>query len=131
MAKKYIPKTFTDKMKWIDWKEILNTFLYSHPRRDGVPPNYVVGDNVNPIVSNNPNLLDDYATRTPLQGRVFTHDAAKVHSYIIPLISYNNVAEHFFSYKDNGNGREDFLALKDFYEWGRVKCQGRSSSRER
>ena len=48
---------------------------------------------------------------------LFTHDSAKVHSYIIRLISENNVAEqNFFPYKDNVNVREELLALKGFYE---------------
>ena len=59
MAKKSIPDTFTDKMKWIDWKAVLIHFLKSQTGRNGVPLNYAVRDNVNPIVSNNPNFLDN------------------------------------------------------------------------
>ena len=72
-----IPKTFTDKTKWIDWKVTLIIFLNSQPRSNGVPINHVVYNNVKPIVRNNPNFLYDYANITPLQGRVFVHDAAK------------------------------------------------------
>ena len=109
--------TFTDKMKWINWKITLIKFLKYQPRRNGFPLNYVIQNNFNPIIRNNPNFLDDYADRTQLQGRVFTHDAAKVHSYIISLISENNVAEQkVFPYKDNANCLEDLLDLKDFYE---------------
>ena len=110
-------KTFTDKMKHIDWKVTLIKFLKSQLGSNGVPLNYFVRDNVNPTVRNNPNFLDDYADRTPLQGRVLNHDASKVHSYIIILISENTVSEQkVLLYNDNTNYRENFLALKDLYE---------------
>ena len=115
--KNTMPKNFTEKMKWINWKVMLINFLKYQPGKNWVPLNYVVSDNVNPIVSNNPRFLDDYSDITPLQGKVFTHDSAKVHSYIVRLISEDTVAEHkVFSYKDNANGREELLTLKDFYE---------------
>ena len=93
VVKSDMTKTFTDKMKWIEWKVMLINFLKYQPVRNIVPLNYDVRDNVNPIVSNNPNVLDDYANRTPLQGRVYTRDSAKVHLYIISLISENNISE--------------------------------------
>ena len=83
MAKNAMPKTLTDKMKCIDWKVTLINFLKFHPGRNGFPLNYAVGDNVNPIVKNNSNFLDDHANRTPFQWRVFTHNEAKVQSYIL------------------------------------------------
>ena len=96
---------------------MLINFLKSHLGRNGVPLNYSVHDNFNPIVSNNTNLLDDYYNRTLLQGRVFTHDASKFHLYIISLISENTVDEQkIFPYNDNVNVQEEFLALKDFYK---------------
>ena len=104
-------------MKWINWKVALINFLESHPGRNGFSINYVVCDNINPIVRNNPNLLADYSDRTPLQGRVFTHDSAKFHLYIIFLVSENTVAEQkVLPYKNNANGQEEFLSIKDFYE---------------
>ena len=74
MAKNAMPETFTDKMNWIDWKVTLIKFLKSQPGRNGVSLNYVVRDNVNPIVRNKPNFLDGYADITLLQGRVFPRD---------------------------------------------------------
>ena len=71
MEKNAMHKTFTDKMRWIDWKVMLINFLKYRPRRNGVPLNYVVRDNINPIGRNNPYFFDDYADRTSLQGRVF------------------------------------------------------------
>ena len=48
---------------------------------------------------------------------MFTHDAYKVHYNIIILISDNTVSEQkVFPNKDNENGREELLTLKDFYE---------------
>ena len=101
-----MPKTFTYKMKWIDWEVMLINFHVSHPIRNVFSLNYVVRDTINPIASNKPKFLYDYNNRTPLQGEVFTHDATKVHSYIICLISENNVAEKkVLPHKDNANGR--------------------------
>ena len=63
------------------------------------------------------NFLDKYATKALLQGRAFDRDASKVHSYIICFISENNVAEQkVLPFKDDNNGRLDFIALRDFYE---------------
>ena len=125
MVKKAMPKTFTDKMKWIDWKVTTINFLKSHNRRNWVPLNYFIRDNVNPIASNNPKLWDDYTDRALLEGKVFTHVAAKVHLYIIRLVLEKTVAEQkCLPHMDNSNGREDFLALKDLYEgvWGNAKA---------
>ena len=92
MAKNTMLKNFTAMMKWINWKVTLINFLKSQPGSNGVPLNYAAHDNVKPIVRNNPNFLNDYSDKTQLQGEVFTHNAAKVHSYIIGLISDNIVA---------------------------------------
>ena len=63
------------------------------------------------------NFLDEYAARAPLQGRAFNHDVSKVHSYIIRFISENNVAEQkVLPFKDDNNGRLDFITLRGFYE---------------
>ena len=116
MAKNNMHKVFTDKMKWIGWKVTLIYFLKYHPGINGVPLKYFVHDNVKPTARYNPNLLDDYADRTLLQGRVFTHDAATVYLYTIRLISENTVDEQkVLLHKDNANGQEDFLDLRDFY----------------
>ena len=86
MAKNAMPKTFTDKMKWINCNVKFIIFLKSHPGSNGFPIHYVVCDDVNPIVRNNPNLWDYYDNRNQFQGRLFTHDASKFYSYIIRLI---------------------------------------------
>ena len=102
-------------MDWLEGHAI--NFLGYHTISIGVLLNYFVRDNANPIERNNPNFLDDYSNRTPLQGKVFTHDAAKVHSFIIYLISENTVAEQkFFPNNYNKNEQENFLTLKDSYE---------------
>ena len=117
MVKSARPKTFTEKIKWSDWKVTLLNFLKSQPGRNGVPLSYVIrSDNV-PVQPTYANFLDEYVAREPLQGRAFEHDASKVHSYIICFISENNVAEQkVLPYKDENNGRLDFIALRDFYE---------------
>ena len=102
MTNNTMHKAFTYKMMWIYRKVMLINFLKSHPGRNGVPLNYVLRDNANPIARNNPNFLDDYADKTLLRGKLFTHDAAKAHSYIIPLISYNNISgQKYLSHKYN------------------------------
>ena len=63
------------------------------------------------------NFLDDYVDKCPLQGRLFSIDAPKVHSYILRLISDNPVAEQkILPHKDLNNGKIDFAALKEFHE---------------
>ena len=117
MAKTTMPKPFTDKMKWEDWKVTFINFLKTQHGRNGIPLNYIVRENVNTINRLNPNFLDDYVDQCPLQGRPFSIDAAKVHSYILRLISDNPVAEQkLLPHKDANNGRIDFMALKAFYE---------------
>ena len=83
MAKNAMPKNFTEKMEWEDWKSTLANFLKSQPGRNGVPLSYVIRDNEHPVVRANANFLDDYVDRASLNGRVFTADASKVHSYIV------------------------------------------------
>ena len=115
MINNAMTKTFTYKMKWIAWKVTLIKFVRSQTGRNGSPINYYVRYNINPILSTNSKFLDGYANFTPLQGRLFPHDAAKFHLYTIRLISDNTVAyEKVFSYKDNVIGQEDFLDLKNF-----------------
>ena len=117
MAKTTMPKPFTDKMKWDDWKVTFINFLKTQNGRNGIPLNYVVRENLNPIQRTNANFLDDYVDQCPLQGRPFSIDAAKVHSYILRLISDNPVAEQkILPHKDLNNGRVDYMALKEFYE---------------
>ena len=52
MTKTTIPKNFTEKMTWIDWKVTLINFLKSQVGRNGVL-SYVVRDNEAPLVRNN------------------------------------------------------------------------------
>ena len=59
MAKNAMPKTFTAKMKWIDCKVMSIKFLKYQPGSNRVLLNYVVRDNINLIISNNPDFLDD------------------------------------------------------------------------
>ena len=117
MAKSARPKSFTEKMKWSDWKSTLITFLKSQPGRNSVPLDYVIRSDVNLAAGNMVNFLQDYSNRAPLAGNAFNHDAAKVHSYLLRFISENNVAEQMIlPYKDQNNGRVDFNALVEFYE---------------
>ena len=129
MAKSARPKTFTEKMKWTDWKVTLLNFLKSQPGRNGVPLSYVIRNENAPVQPTYANFLDEYAALAPLQGRAFEHDASKVHSYIIRFISENNVAEQkVLPHKDDNNGRLDFIALRDFYELSE-QMQGQRSLR--
>ena len=104
-------------MKWSDWKVTLVNFLKSQPGHNGVPLSYIIRSDNLPVQCTYANFLDEYAGRAPLQGRAFDHNASKVHSYIIWFISENNVAEQkVLPYKEENNGRLDFVALRDFYE---------------
>ena len=77
----------------------------------------MIRENETAIFRNNVNFLDDYVDQCLIDGRAFSIDAAKVHSYILNLISDNAVAEQkILPHKDANNGRIDFMALKGFYE---------------
>ena len=117
MTKSAGPKNFTEKMKWSDWTSTLINFFKSQPGRNGVPLDYVIHNDVNPMGGNVVSFLQDYSNWAPLQGNAFNHDAAKVHSYLLCFISENNVAEQkILPYKDQNNGRVDFNALVEFCE---------------
>lgn len=41
-AKTAKPKQFTDKVKWIDWKDSFKNFLCTQAGRNGIPLNYII-----------------------------------------------------------------------------------------
>ena len=105
MAKNSMPKNFTEKMDWMDWKATLIDILNYQPGRNGVPLNYVIRENFAAIVRTNTKFLDSYVDRTPLTGRVFNSNASKIHSYILRLISENAVSKHkILTHKDADYG---------------------------
>jgi hypothetical protein len=117
MLKSAMPKDFTEKIKWADWKGTFINFLKTQPGRHGVPLSYVVRDNDAALIRNNPNFLDDYVDQAPLNGRTFASDAEKVHAYLARLLTGNSVAEQKLLPHNNLNdGRVDFNVLKDYYE---------------
>ena len=117
MLKSAMPKNFTEKMKWDEWKNTLQSFFRTQPGRYGIPLSYVIRDNDLPLIRNNNDFLDEYVDRAPLEGRAFIMDSTKVHLFILRLISDNLVAEQkLLPHKDDNNGRLDYLALKQFYE---------------
>ena len=65
-AKTSKPKQFTDKVKWINWKDSFVNFLRTQLGRNGVPLSYVVRDNDNPVVRANTQFLDNYVDQSPL-----------------------------------------------------------------
>ena len=118
MLETALPKSFTEKMKWIDWKTTLIGFLCTQPGRNGVPLSYIVRDNANPITTRtNADFLDDYVDQAPLTGTAFIMDRLKVHTLIVRFILEHTVAEQkILPIKDQADGRVDFMALKDYYE---------------
>ena len=118
MLKTALPKCFTEKMKWMDWKTTFIGFLRTQPGRNGVPLSYVICDNTNPITNRtNADFLDDYVDQAPLTGTAFIMDRLKVHMLIVRFISEHTVAEQkILPFKDQADGRVDFMALKDYYE---------------
>lgn len=117
MLETAIPKSFTEKMKWIDWKVTLIGFLRTQPGRNGVPLSYIIRDNDAPINRVNADFLDDYVDTAPLQGTAFIMDKLKVHTLIVRLINEHSVAEQkILPHKDEGDGRLDYMTLKAYYE---------------
>ena len=66
MAKNSIPKKFTEKMEWMDWKATIINFLKYQPGRNGVPLKYVIRENFATIIRTNTKFLDDYVEKNPL-----------------------------------------------------------------
>ena len=116
-AKTCKPKQFTDKVKWLDWKDSFVNFLRTQPGRNGVPLSYVVRNNETAIIRVNPQFLDDYVDQAPLHGPAFAADVEEVHSYIIGFITENPAAENkILPFATRSDGRVDFIALKEHYE---------------
>ena len=116
-AKTSRPKQFTDKVKWIDWKDSFVNFLRTQPGRNGVPLSYIVSDNEAPTVRTNAQFLDDYVDQAPLDGPAFAADAEEVHAYIVSFITENPAAENkILPFAAEADGRVDFIALRDHYE---------------
>ena len=62
-------------------------------------------------------LIHNLIDMAPLHGSVYNTDAAEVHTYIVKFIEGNVTAEaKIRSHSNQGNGRDDFMALKDHYE---------------
>ena len=116
MANNDMPKSFTKKMDWMDWKAIIVNSLKSQPGRNGVPLNYFVGDNQGTVIRTNTNFLDDYVNRAPFPRRAFSSNASKFHSHLFRLISEKYVSEQkILTYKDSSDGRVKFMSLKEYY----------------
>ncbi len=116
-AKTTLPKQFTEKMKWMDWKDSFLNFLRTQPGRNGVPLSYIVRDNQQPIIRANQEFLDTYIDQAPLTGDAFISDADEVHIYIVKFIAENSTAENkILPFLQLKNGRADYNALKDHYE---------------
>ena len=71
MAKNAWPKSFAEKMDWMDWRSTLVEFLKSQSVRNRVPLSYVVRYNETTITRPSANFLDDYVNSTLLTGRYF------------------------------------------------------------
>ena len=116
MSDNAMPKIFTKKTEWMDWKSTLVHFLKSQPGRNGVPLNYVMSYNKSRITRPNATFLDDYVDRTLLTGRALSSNASKVPSYIVRLISERYVAEQkILPYKDSYDGSVNFMSLREYY----------------
>ena len=116
-AKTAKPKQFTEKMKWIDWKDSFANFLRTQPGRNGVPLSYVIRDNDEPVEKRNAEFLDDYIDQAPLTGPAFASDASEVHTFIVSFITKNETAKNkIMLYLPNNNRRKDYQALRDHYK---------------
>ena len=116
-AKTAKPKQFTEKTKWMDWRDSFVNFLRTQPGRTGIPLSYVVRDNEGPIQRTNVEFLDNYVDLAPLNGVAFASNASEVHTFLVNFITENPTAENkILPYADLNNGRRDYQALKDHYE---------------
>ena len=113
------PETFSTKVKWADWMPTFKNFLRNCHSIRGIPLSYVIRDNEEAVAVYDPNLniLDNFVLMAPLQGRDYDADKAQVHTLIQRFITGNDMAESKIqSHDDQGNGRRDFIALREHYE---------------
>ena len=112
------PQQFTPKMKWEDWAPTFKNFLKSMSSRRGIPLAYVIREDeeekpYDPSIG----TLDNFTQMVPLNGNDYEYDKGEVHTYILRFITGNELAESKVqSHDDQGNGRADFLALRDHFE---------------
>lgn len=113
------PESFTTKVKWSDWMPTFKNFLRNCASTRGIPLSYVIRDNTTAAdaYDDNIDLFDNFIQMAPLEGRDFDLDSAQVHTLIQRFITGNDMAESKIqSHANQGNGREDFLALREYYE---------------
>lgn len=113
------PTTFTHKSDWRDWSDTFRNFLKHVPGRNDLPLAYIIRENIDHAIDEDPtkDLIHNLIEMAPLNGEVYETDAAEVHTYIVKFIEGNITAEaKIRSHSHQGNGRYDFIALKDHYE---------------
>ena len=113
------PTTFNDKSDWLDWSETFKNFLKHIPGQSDIPLVYILRENVNHAMVEDPakDLIHNLIDMALLHGSVYDTDAAEVHTYIVKFIKGNVTAEAKIRFHSNqGNGRDDFMALKDHYK---------------
>ena len=113
------PTTFNSKSDWLDWSETFRNFLRHIPGRNDIPLIYVLRENIAHAVAEDPtkDVIDNLIEMAPLEGEVYKTNAAEVHTYLVKFIEGNVTAEaKIRSHQHQGNGRYDFMALKDHYE---------------
>ena len=119
MAEAAKPEQFTEKVKWVDWNPTFINFLNSMPGRHGIPLGYICREVEEPQLAEDPtsDMFSNLIKMTRLEGDIFALDAAEVHTYIMRFITGNSVAEaKVLSHNNQGNGRADYIALKQHYE---------------
>ena len=87
------PEKFTSSTKWEDWAPTFINYLRAIPGRDGIPLKYVVRENNQPDPTPQLDFLDEYINMAPLNGLSYAIDAAQVHTFVLKLITGNEVAE--------------------------------------
>ena len=113
------PATFTSKSEWLDWSATFKNFLKHVPGRNDIPLAYILRNEVAHAVMEDPakDLIHNLIDMAPMNGEVYETDAAEVHTYLVKFIEGNVTAEaKIRSHSHQGDGRHDFMALKDHYE---------------
>ena len=113
------PTTFTHKSDWLDWSDTFKNFLKHIPGRSEIPLVYIIRENVAHVLVEDPakDLIHNLIEMAPLNGEAYETDAAEVHTYLVKFIEGNVTAEaKIRSHPHQGNGRYDFMALRDHYE---------------
>ena len=113
------PEKLKADTKWSDWYPSFVNFLRAIPGARGVPLSYVIREEEQPALIEDPNIsfLENYILMTELNGPTYETDKLEVHIYITSFVSGNPIAEaKIVAHGEVNCGRSDWFALANHFQ---------------